>query len=583
MSSSALAGIEERRLHPVGMLLSAISTVRRWAGVAAFPGIAALVNGEFGMRTLLLVLLAFVVLAALSAVWGVLSWRATTYRISGGAFHLKRGVLQKSERSLPLEHVQSVNTVQGIVQRVFGVVELRLEAAGGAGEPEVSLSALSRPDARELREELTRARRTLDETGEAVEEPSPTVLRKLSTGALLVAGLTSGQLGVAISVVAGGSQIVDDLLPGNLAERLSEALLPRTIFAALLLVLFVALFAWVLAIFGTVLAHAGFTLSRSADGKYLHIKRGLLNRYETTVPLARIQAVRLVEGALRQPFGLAALRVESAGFGTEEGVSTVLFPLLRRSEAEDFLRSAAPSSRPRSPPSSRCPPAPGGATPSGRRCPRWSWRPPSRSFCTPGPPRPPARAPGRPLRARPPPRRGLRAQRGPRDPAHPAPRAHHGRRPARAPAIPGLLRLPVAEAPGSRDARDRSRLRPGRNRLPAHGPRGGRRPRRRRRPLRARRTARGGPGTDRLGVLFQGGLRVGARNLRSGGEGSAYAPTFSGRCTDKLSVRDTGVRVRRGDRRGRRRRERVRRLDLAPLAPLGRRVVGRGGAGHRGG
>jgi putative membrane protein len=342
MSFSRTPVIEERWLHPVGMLLSALTTVRRWAGLAAFPGIAALVNGEFGMRTLLLVGLAFLVLALLSAVWGVLSWRATTYRISGGAFHLKRGVLQKSERSLPLEHVQSVNTVQGIVQRVFGVVELRLEAAGGAGEPEVSLSALSRPAARGLREELTRSRKNLDEAGEVGEEPSPTVLRKLSTGELLVAGLTSGQIGVAVSVVAGGSQILDNILPAGLAERLSETLLPRTLFAALLLVLFVALFAWLLAIFGTVLAHAGFTLSRSADGKYLHIKRGLLNRYETTVPIARIQAVRLVEGALRQPLGLAALRVESAGFGTEEGVSTVLFPLLRRSEAEDFLSAAAP-------------------------------------------------------------------------------------------------------------------------------------------------------------------------------------------------------------------------------------------------
>lgn len=342
MSSNQVPTVEERRLHPVGMLLSALATVRRWVGLAAFPGIAALVNGEFGMRTLLLVGLAFVLLALLSAVWGVLSWRATTYRVSGGAFHLKRGVLQKSERSLPLEHVQSVNTVQGIVQRLFGVVELRLEAAGGAGEPEVSLAALSRASAESLKEELTRARKTVDEAGDVVDEPSPKVLRRLSVGELLVAGLTSGQIGVAVSVVAGGSQILDDILPGDLAERLSEAVLPRTVFAALLLVLFVALFAWVLAIFGTVLAHSGFTLSRSADGKYLHIKRGLLNRYETTVPIARIQAVRLVEGALRQPFGLAALRVESAGFGTEEGVSTVLFPLLRRSEAEDFLFAAAP-------------------------------------------------------------------------------------------------------------------------------------------------------------------------------------------------------------------------------------------------
>ena len=336
-SDAALAG--EHRLHPAGMLLAALGTIRRWLGVAAFPGIAALINGEFGLRTLVLVLLGVVVVAVFGAVWGVLSWRATTYRVAGGALHFKRGVLSKSERSLPLEHVQSVNTVQGIVQRVFGVVELRVEAAGGGGQPEISLPALSRPSAQALREELTRARRT----AEGMEtEPSPTVLRKLSNKDLLVAGLTSGQIGVAASVVAGLSQTVNYILPGNLTERLSEALLPRTVLAVFVVVLAVALFAWVLAILGTVLAHAGFTLSCSADGKYLHIKRGLLNRYETTVPLARIQAIRVVEGVLRQPFGLAALRVESAGFGTEEGVSTVLFPLLPRREVAELLRTATP-------------------------------------------------------------------------------------------------------------------------------------------------------------------------------------------------------------------------------------------------
>ena len=339
MSFSGAAPTEEHRLHPAGMILAALGTIRRWLGVAAFPGIAALINGEFGLRTLLLVLLGAVVVAVLGAVWGVLSWRATTYRVAGGALHYKRGVLSKNERSLPLEHVQSVNTVQGIVQRLFGVVELRVEAAGGGGQPEISLPALSSPAARALREELTRARRT----PEGIEaEPSPTVLRRLSNWDLLVAGLTSGQIGVAASIVAGLSQTVDDILPGNLTERLSEALLPRTISAVIVVVLAVAVFAWVLAILGTVFAHRGFTLSRSADGKYLHIKRGLLSRYETTVPLARIQAIRVVEGALRQPFGLAALRVESAGFGTEEGVSTVLFPLLPRREVGEFLRTAAP-------------------------------------------------------------------------------------------------------------------------------------------------------------------------------------------------------------------------------------------------
>ena len=198
MSSSAAEDFGERRLHPVGMLLAALGTIRRWIGAAAFPGVAALINGQFGMRTLLLVLLIAVLISVFSAVWGVLSWRATTYWVSGGAFHLKRGVLQKSERSLPLERIQSVNTVQGIVQRLFGVVEVRVEAAGGGEEPEISLPALSRNDARILREELTRTRRASGEADELLqEEPSPTVLRRLSVRDLIVAGMTSGQIGIA--------------------------------------------------------------------------------------------------------------------------------------------------------------------------------------------------------------------------------------------------------------------------------------------------------------------------------------------------------------------------------------------------
>src|SRR4028119_2147065 len=134
MSSSTLTETAERRLHPVGMLLAAPAPRRPWCVWAAFAGIAALLNGEFGMRTLLLVLLGVALIAVLSAVWGVLSWRATTYRVSGGAFHFKQGVLQKSERSLPLERIQSVDTVQGVVQRAFGVVGGRSVEAGGGGK-----------------------------------------------------------------------------------------------------------------------------------------------------------------------------------------------------------------------------------------------------------------------------------------------------------------------------------------------------------------------------------------------------------------------------------------------------------------
>jgi putative membrane protein len=326
----------EKRLHPVAMLVGAIRTLRRWVSGLVFPGVVLLVSQGFSLWTVTLFLLGLLVVAALAALWGFLSWRATTYTVTGNSFRLRQGVFQKNERTIPLEHVQSVDIVQGIIQRAFGVVEVRIETAGGgASEPDASLAALERDAAQTLRREIEGSRRESSE-----ETIGPTVLRRLSTRDLLLAGATSGQIGVAFSVLAIGFQFLDNFFPEDFVRRLVETLAPNWLMVVLILVPAGLLLAWLLAIAGTVLAYSGFTLSR--EGDFLYIKRGLLERREATIPLSRIQAVRISEGLLRQPFGLASLRVESAGYGEDAGVSTTLFPLLPRKEVEELLAGAAP-------------------------------------------------------------------------------------------------------------------------------------------------------------------------------------------------------------------------------------------------
>src|SRR3712207_6686316 len=169
---------EVHHLHPAAVLIAAIKTIRRWIGAAAIPGVAALAGGGWKMTTLILVGLLVIVVG--SALWGFLSWRATTYDVSGGAFHLRQGVIQKNDRTIPLEHFQSVDTVQGFIQRLFGVVELRVETAGGgASEPDASLSALDRDAAETLRREIEGSRR--EGVAEDAEEAGPAVLRRLGT------------------------------------------------------------------------------------------------------------------------------------------------------------------------------------------------------------------------------------------------------------------------------------------------------------------------------------------------------------------------------------------------------------------
>ena len=98
--------------------------------------------------------------------------------------------------------------------------------------------------------------------------------------------------------------------------------------------------AWGLSVAGSLVAFAGFTVTR--DGDRLRIRRGLLQRSEVAVPVRRVHGVRVVEGLLRRPFGLAALRVEVAGYAAEAAAARTLFPLLRRADVEPFLAELLP-------------------------------------------------------------------------------------------------------------------------------------------------------------------------------------------------------------------------------------------------
>ena len=104
---------------------------------------------------------------------------------------------------------------------------------------------------------------------------------------------------------------------------------------------------------GAVVAFAGFTVTR--EGDRLRIRRGLLARREATVPVERVRAVEVVEGVLRLPFGLAALRMEVIGHAKEHGRRAGAVP------AAAARRGARRSS------TSCCPSSPTTSTASSRR------------------------------------------------------------------------------------------------------------------------------------------------------------------------------------------------------------------------
>jgi putative membrane protein len=315
-----------RRLHPAEIVLAALDNVREIL-FAAVVGLV--VGGGAGGMSSLLAFVAGIGGVALALGAGYVRWMNTTYRVAGGALHFRRGVLTPDETTTPIARIQAIDATQGPIQRAFGVHELHVQTAGGGSGGEIVLRAVSDTAARELR----------DVAGlpdpKAVDLPE----WRLGMGGLLVTALTAPQIGVMLPLVGGLAAVGDDLFSAQRGERLVERL-PTDAAGIALALAGVAGLAFLLSFLGAIVAFGGFVLMR--DGDRLRIRRGILQRRAASIPLGRVHAVDVVEGLLRRPFGLAALRVETAGYRSEPAAAQTLIPLLRTSDVPELLRQFVP-------------------------------------------------------------------------------------------------------------------------------------------------------------------------------------------------------------------------------------------------
>ena len=239
--------------------------------------------------------------------------------------------MREQDTNVPLARIEALDVHQGPLQRAFGVFAVDVQTGAGGKGGEISLPALTPEAVQALREARPHA---------AIAETAPAgPRRKLSAGALTAAAVTAGQLWILLPILAGAAQFSSQLFDRESGEE-ALSLLPDTWTAVLLVAAALLAAAWLLSALGAVVAFAGFTITR--DGDRLRIRRGLVQRREATVPVGRVRAVRVVEGVLRRPFGLASLTVEVTGYAEEQAAARTLFPLVRVRDVPAFLAELLP-------------------------------------------------------------------------------------------------------------------------------------------------------------------------------------------------------------------------------------------------
>jgi putative membrane protein len=312
-----------RRLHPLSPL------VRSYRGVLAVLTLAGLsASGAIGSNSG--PHWYDVALPAIIAIAAVVNWFVTRWKLDGVTLRIETGLLRRDSRQLPIARIQAVDLVRPFLGRMLGLAELRVRLAG-SGDADGRLAYLTEPAAVALRARLLAAHHGLDP---ATPEPAEEIVTFVPVGRLVGSAAIS-TAAVAVVVVAAGFVVA--------------AVSPAGLFAAagslVWWLIIGAMIAW-----RHVSTQYGFTVAASGDG--VRIRRGLLGTVAETIPVQRVQAVRMVQPLLWRPFHWCRLEVDVAGHpGRNDGEGThavrkALLPVGGPDEAARLLRIALPGASP---------------------------------------------------------------------------------------------------------------------------------------------------------------------------------------------------------------------------------------------
>ena len=289
------------------------------------------------LRWILPIVAAVVVIAAVA---GFFTWYFTRFVIDDEELRIETGWMFKKSKKIPFERLQSVDIIQPLAARIFGLAELRLEA--GAGDSTTKLRYLTRRQSSRLRDYLlTRAHgeqaRISDLEGEApanvltdlgaTDQPLVTVPpQRLVFGLLLSSEWIITAVFLIVAVIA---TVVFEVV-----QIAFSALIPLAIGAVTM-------------ISRRVISMFNFTLAESPRG--LRITRGLTNLTSQSVPINRLQGVKVSQPLLWKPVGWYRVDVDVVGYAhsgdgedNESQATNVLLPVATRAEVDLALSRALP-------------------------------------------------------------------------------------------------------------------------------------------------------------------------------------------------------------------------------------------------
>ncbi len=323
-----------QRPHPL------TPVIRGWVVLLAFVlgfGRDYLTNSGERNIPLEFILIGAGALCLLAGVGGYLTWRFTAFVIGADELRIETGVLRRRSTRIAFDRIQSVDLLQPLAARLFGLCELRIDV-GGSGSRR-RLRYLTHRDGARFRDYLiARAHGVKDaelrETAGEVDRfadraPDHRVIATATPELLIFGFLLSHDVIVTVAIFA----VVIVVAAVNGAIAASLAVVVPMVFGLYSLVT------------RRLLNQFNFSLSDTGQG--LRISRGLTSLTSQSIPRDRVQGLRVRQSLLWRPFGWYRVDVDVLGHKSgrednESGGSSILLPVARKRDVAAVLDAVLP-------------------------------------------------------------------------------------------------------------------------------------------------------------------------------------------------------------------------------------------------
>jgi putative membrane protein len=367
---------------------------KAWAFLLLIYAVGPLLSGEaeddqgivfdngFALSYVQTMLIVISVIIGLTFLFSYLSYRRIRWWVLASDVCIRKGILHRVDKRIPISRIQSVDITESLSERVFGVCTVAIDTAGGEGD-DGKIPCLEKSVAAFLRDHLFALKDGVAASGDeggavfapdaaafaapALEDalrsalppvaPRMETIYKLPVKNLILTGVSNSKAFVFAFVIFGVLSQFFDVFSAlfmdgdDVYESVWEYVTGLAVPMAVLFLLFYFVVSWAIAVLAAMAANFGFTV-RNAGAK-IEVERGLISHKTVSIEKARIQETLIRQGFIRRLIGYCEICVKTATLklqSQDSGVSggdemlgvTVIHPFVSVKEVDYFLSLLLP-------------------------------------------------------------------------------------------------------------------------------------------------------------------------------------------------------------------------------------------------